>query len=248
MLLHKFQFSITNDYLISLNQNIMKASIYYVTILVLILLNSSCLKRTDNNLAIQKEQIITVQKRTTIGIQPYGDFDKSLIDTIKSIIGEVYDFEVKILKSKPLPKTAFVTIKSPRYRADSLIRILKREKPNGIDYVLGLTEVDISTTKRDKNGNIKKPVYKYIDWGLFGLGYVSGPTCIVSTFRLKSTNQEKFIERLKKLCIHEIGHNLGLYHCNSNQNCILRDAAETIKTIDFVELSLCSECKSKIGL
>ena len=49
-----------------------------------------------------------------------------------------------------------MNIKSPRYRADSILRILKREKPDSIDYLIGILNKDISTTKRDRKGNILK--------------------------------------------------------------------------------------------
>ena len=56
------------------------------------------------------------------------------------------------------------------------------------------------------------------------------------------------IERFKKICIHELGHNLGLHHCENYDKCVMRDAAETIKTIDHVDLMLCDKCKNKIGM
>ena len=188
-----------------------------------------------------------LKRERVIGIQTYGTFESDLIDSISSTISGIYGISVVIIKGEPLPQSAFVNIKSPRYRADSLIRIIRREKPDSIDYVLGLTESDISTTKRDKNGNIKKPESKYTDWGIFGLGFRPGASCIVSTFRLKkSVSREKFVERFKKVCVHEIGHNLGLEHCTSDEKCVMRDAAETIKTVDQVDLMLCSNCLSKI--
>lgn len=184
--------------------------------------------------------------QTTIALQPYGSFPGALLDTIQRTIEEVYFFRTVVLPGKPMPKSAFVNVKSPRYRADSLLRILRREMPESVDYLLGLTEKDISTTKRDANSEIKKPEYKYTDWGICGLGYCPGPCCIVSTFRLQTADQKKFVERLKKICIHEIGHNLGLEHCNNSESCVMRDAAETVKTIDSVELELCRKCKKRL--
>ena len=54
-----------------------------------------------------------------------------------------------------------------RYRADSLIRYLGRF--GSADTILiGLTNKDISTTK----GQIR-------DWGIMGLGYCPGTSCVV---------------------------------------------------------------------
>ncbi len=179
-----------------------------------------------------------------IGIQALGEFKTPLIDTLALTISDIYDFKVSVLNSKDIPAKTYINIKSPRYRADKLIQILKHEKPDSLDYIIGLISKDISTSKKDKNGNILLPKNKYEDWGVFGLGYRPGVSSIVSTYRYRN-NQKEFISRFKKICIHEIGHNLGLKHC-SNLNCVMRDAAESIKTIDQVKLNLCNNCKKEI--
>jgi archaemetzincin len=126
-----------------------------------------------------------------------------------------------------------------------LLKLLEQTKPDTVTYILGLTKKDISTTKRDQQGNIKEPQEKYRDWGIFGLGYMPGASCVASTFRL-STPQNKLTDRLQKVCIHELGHNLGLDHCE-NKHCVMTDAAESIKTIDQVNVDLCMVCKDKIS-
>lgn len=166
-------------------------------------------------------------------------------DSVKSALEEVYEVEVVMLPEIEIPENTFVNVKSPRYRADKLIEYLKENRPGGIDYTIGLISKDISTTKRTADGEIKKPKSKYEDWGIFGLGYRPGPSCIVSTFRLNNKNQKLFYSRIKKIAVHEIGHNLGLPHC-PDKECVMQDAAESISTIDNVSMILCDECKRKI--
>ena len=180
-----------------------------------------------------------------IAIQPFGNIDTSALKYVEKFIEEVYDKDVIVLDKKELPQSAFVNIKTPRYRADSIIRYLKRSKPDSLDIILGFTAKDISTTKKDKYGNVKKPKSRYQDWGIFGLGYRPGPSCVVSSFRLKHNNRKRFIHRLMKVSVHEIGHNLGLKHC-IDKACIMTDACESIKTVDKVSMSLCARCKKKI--
>ena len=183
-----------------------------------------------------------------IGIQPFGSFSPSLVDTVKQAVREVYGFKTVTLQSQELPASAFVNIKSPRYRADLLLPYLKKTRPDSVDYVLGLTDRDISTTKKDAFGKLKKPESRYKDWGVCGLGYRPGPCAVVSVFRLKTNDRKRYMERFKKTCIHEIGHNLGLPHCESDVKCVMRDAAETVKTIDQVDLWLCDQCKRDLGI
>ncbi len=182
-----------------------------------------------------------------VAIQPFLGFKPAYLDTVRTKIESSYGFETVVYPPIKLPDAFFVNIKSPRYRADSIIRFLYTEKPDSIDIVIGLTHRDISTTKKDSQGMTKQPREKYSDWGIFGLGMIGRGSCVVSTFRLgKNAGESRKISRLKKITLHEIGHTLGLPHC-PNQDCFMRDAAETIKTIDFVGDELCGNCRKRIG-
>jgi archaemetzincin len=203
--------------------------------IIAVLLFASC----GRSVEIEKEV------RPVIGLQPLGGFDKGLMDTISGTLKSIYGFNVVLLENSELPAHAFVQIKSPRYRADSLLRYLLKIKPDTIDYIMGLTSQDISTTKRDRNGRMLQPESKYLDWGIFGLGFRPGKSCVISTYRIYDNDQAKFINRLTKVCVHEFGHNLGLSHCQNDQ-CVMQDAEETIKTVDSENLKLCISCKARI--
>ena len=185
-----------------------------------------------------------ITEETFVAIQPFGEFNSKEAKMIQQEIAEFYHVNVTLLKPIELPKNAHINVKSSRYRADTLIRFLRKNIDRNYDFIIGLTDKDISTTKYSNTSTktIKEPTYKYADWGIFGLGFMPGKSCIVSTFRLKEKN---FRSRFIKICCHELGHNFGLPHC-SDKSCIMQDAAETIKTIDNVKLNLCNSCKKKI--
>lgn len=185
------------------------------------------------------------KKVIVVGLQPINNFDQSLTDTIAKILKNAYHVQVKILHTVPMPPHAFVQLKSPRYRADSLIKYFKLKKSDSFDHIMVLTNADISITKRDDTGKIKEPLSTYSDWGVMGYAYKPGSSSIISTFRLNN-KPEVVIDRLKKIAIHELGHNFGLEHCTS-ELCVMRDAAESIKTIDNVGLELCLSCKRNIN-
>ena len=184
--------------------------------------------------------------QSRIGVQPFTGVDPSMIEVVEHSIIDVYGFEVVVLPEIEMPPSAFIDVKSPRYRADTLIAFLKRTKTDSFDHIVGLTHHDISTTKRDKDGNVKTPPFKYEDWGVFGLGFRPGESCVVSTFRLNDADQEKYRSRVSKVSVHEIGHNLGLGHCSSS-DCVMQDAAERIATVDGVELNLCEACSAFVN-
>lgn len=203
-----------------------------VTVLFLFLL--SCSKYNSEEL-----------KTKVVGILPYNGISKNEIATISKTIESYYSVKTIVLAEKELPKTAFINIKSPRYRADSIIKFQDRNRPKTVDFVLGLINKDVSVTKHESNGTIKKPTWKYNDFGVMGLAYCPGKSAIVSTYRLKSKNKSLELERFKKVVIHELGHNLGLPHC-PNKNCLMTSAAEKIATIDNEKLQFCNACKKKL--
>jgi archaemetzincin len=184
------------------------------------------------------------QEEISIGIQVFGTVEQEHIDVLCNTISSIFNAKVHVLPSITLPESAFINEKSPRYRGDSLVLHLMRNKPDTINYIIGITSKDISVTKYNPDGTIKSPKSIYGDWGVFGLAQLRGSICVISTFRLNPKHTH-FNNRLSKITIHEIGHNFGLPHC-SNDSCIMQDAAESISTIDGVELYFCTKCYTRI--
>ena len=180
-----------------------------------------------------------------VGILPYKGVSNNQIETISKTIADFYHIKTVILQEKKLPQLAFINIKSPRYRADSIIKFQNRNLPKSVDYVLGITTKDVSVTKNNADGTIKFPTWKYNDFGVMGLAYCPGKSAIVSTFRLKNKDKLLELERFKKVVIHEFGHNLGLPHC-PNKYCIMESASEKVATIDNEKMQLCEDCKRKL--
>jgi len=175
-----------------------------------------------------------VSTKTTIAIQPFESIDTTLLNTIANKLEEKYNIETIILGNIELPETCYYKPRN-RYRADKLLAYLKTIKPKEAKYILGITNKDISTT-----------VHQQKDFGIFGLGYCPGKSCIVSTHRIKHQDNSVFISRLLKISLHEVGHNFGLKHC-PNKNCLMTDAEKSIKTIDNAKLNICSDCNQKIN-
>lgn len=179
-----------------------------------------------------------------IALQPFGEIPTEWLDCLATTLGQEHGASIFILAPAELPALAFTDVKSPRYRADSLLRALIRMKPDSAELILGITRRDISTTKHGADGEVLEPASRYSDWGVFGLAYQPGQAAIISSFRLGEAHG-LFLQRLRKVCVHEVGHNRGLPHC-ANENCVMRDAVERLSSIDAEAQALCAQCRQRL--
>ena len=168
-------------------------------------------------------------------LKPMEYTDTAMLKKLCAVIDTFYHVECSYTKNSPLPLSAYYKARK-RYRADILLDYLLGVIPAGASYIIGLTDKDISATKG-----------KYEDWGVFGLGFMPGKSCIISTFRLKGhlKSVRHFEERLIKVVLHELGHNFGLDHCPTPY-CMMEDAGGTIQTVDNEKAALCTICQNKL--
>lgn len=164
---------------------------------------------------------------STIDVQPFGTISSIQVNYVYKELKKVYP-SVDLKKTVPLP---FFTYYRPRnrYRADSLLRYLNPRTQSG-HVTIGITNRDISTTKNE----IK-------DWGIMGLGYQPGNACIVSTYRLSTSNTK---EQLYKVAVHEAGHCFGLSHCPV-EGCLMQNANG--KNHLDQETGFCNKCKEYLN-
>jgi len=148
-------------------------------------------------------------------------------------IGASVPIDVRVLACQELPKAAYYPPRK-RYRAERLLTYLNGRMPKDGWRILGLTEVDISTTKDE-----------FPDWGVMGLGELPGTATVISSFRCrkKARNAAHALERLAKVAVHEIGHTLGLPHCPT-LGCLMEDAMGKVTTTDR-ELDFCPKCRAQ---
>lgn len=172
-----------------------------------------------------------------LAVQPLGTFDTDLYQQIERGLVNELGVHVEQKASIPLPSAAYYAPRR-RYRAERLLTHLRPLVVAPINRVLGVTEVDISTT-----------AHGTYDWGILGLGEMPGPTCVISLFRCRRNARDDAQRnfRMVTTCIHEVGHTLGLEHCADRQ-CLMTDARGSVATIDATTGRLCNACRTRLGL
>lgn len=185
-------------------------------------------KQVGNHVPEQEKNFVEKNLNTqTIYIQPLGNVNQEYVNYIKKSVESFYSYDC-VIKSKLNVSNDILAGSKTRYEAGKILK-----KYNSKENILLITEKDIAHRKSKE----------FPEWGIFGLGYRPGTTCVVSTFRLKKNiSKAKFLERLKKVALHEIGHNLGLEHCTNDKNCMMTSASGTVKQVDKEKIWFCEKC------
>lgn len=207
----------------------MKKIIITTVFLVLTLVVTTFLFSFEN----EKHFNRVIENKKIIHISPLGDIKGEYVSFVQERITNFYGFECVIEKRIPLTDDILASSRT-RYEASKILA-----KFNSNKNLLLLTSSDIAYYNKKKN---------IPEYGIIGLGYRPGSTCVVSTFRIKkNVSEQKLLERLEKVSIHEVGHNLGLDHCTNDKKCLMNDKNGLVSQIDFEKIWLCDKCNLQIG-
>ena len=166
-----------------------------------------------------------------------GDFPRRWIEPVRAALERDLRVRASVdAQPLPLPRAAYYRPRR-RYRAERLLEFLgRRFASEARDVrVLGLTRRDISTTS--------EPHY---DWGILGLADIGGRAAVVSSFRVRRrASPEQALFRMTTTAVHEVGHVLGLDHCDESR-CLMRDAEGTMDTVDAGDGALGPSCRARL--
>jgi archaemetzincin len=172
-----------------------------------------------------------INEKLTINITTMGNVDASTVDFIKNEIKKFYKADIILLPNTKILYDAKLN-EVNKYSGNLLLKIIDSLYVKEKHKVLLVTNYDICTD-RELNGKVHK------NWSVLGLAYLKGKPAVVSTYRIKNR------DRLSKVSIHEIGHTLGIPHCQ-NTKCVMVDAKGKASNIDKATLWMCDDCRLKI--
>jgi archaemetzincin len=170
-----------------------------------------------------------------VDIVPIGEVPADVKRHASAALRSVYDAEVTVADEQPIPEGAFDASRG-QYRAEQFIEVTDRA---------GRGEKNIAVTTED--------IYYRRRNYVFGLAYLNGAGSVISTHRLRTSSDggvsnkpaaEVFEDRVRKEAVHEIGHTLGLDHCDNNR-CVM-SFSPTVREVDVKEEHLCGSCSTDV--
>lgn len=152
-----------------------------------------------------------------------------IINNVKELLTKAFNATVKILKLAKVPSD-FKNVYRDQYNAALLLRWIRNLRTEDGTIVLGIADVDA-----------------YVD-GLnfvFGIASDVDNAALVFLPRLRFlADADKFMDRIKKEVVHEVGHVFGLKHCN-NVLCVMY-FSNSIYDTDRKNFKFCSRCYSNL--
>jgi archaemetzincin len=145
-----------------------------------------------------------------------------LFDTVVPFIKSYIKREAQNKGSFELPAESYNALRQ-QYSAEHILTCIAHTCSDP-DYNLGIVSVDIYTHRMNF---------------IFGLADPRQKTAVVSTFRLAGENTN---ERIGKEVIHELGHLMGLQHCD-DRKCVMH-FSNTINDTDYKGIEFCRTCRS----
>lgn len=164
-----------------------------------------------------------------IDVVPVGDTSDDAVESARAALSTHIDASVVTRPPVPVPDAAHDAT-SNQYNAERLIDTAVSAGEG--DANLALTPVDIFYKQRN-----------YV----FGLAYLDGSGCVVSTHRLKTssdggtpTGRDAMRDRIRKEVLHEVGHTMGLQHCDDGA-CVM-SFSPTVAEVDAKRERPCPDC------
>ncbi len=157
-----------------------------------------------------------------------GTTDLTVVSVIAANVQAILGLNTRILPAQPEPEYAFLA-RREQYDAGKILQALATH-PGGARLRLAVVSVDIYT-----------PILTFV----FGESQLGGKAAVISLLRLQTKDQEETYNRAAKIALHEIGHLLGIIHCEA-PDCLMGFSKDLAK-LDERPLRFCQACEYEAG-
>jgi archaemetzincin len=158
--------------------------------------------------------------------------DEGTLHEVTEHLEGTFETPVRVRRVEEKPLDAFDAARG-QYSSTKILRWILQDAPANAGKILAITDVDLYI-----------PVLTFV----FGEAQVGGQGAVVSTARLRvdlngfPSPVHRFLARLLKECVHELGHTFGLIHCPVSR-CVM-SRSNTILEVDAKRSDLCKNCRS----
>ncbi len=168
-----------------------------------------------------------------IQLLPIGEADVSLLGALGPVLAAEFGARCEILSGNLDPAPS-LHLERQQYLSTDLLRRMRSYLLPNSGRLLGVTSLDLYI-----------PILTFV----FGEAQLDGSCAVVSAHRLRQEfyglppDKDLLKARLAKEAVHELGHTLGLTHCEDYQ-CAMA-ASHTVELIDLKSSSLCADCHTR---
>lgn len=190
---------------------------------------------------VRTKHVVPTKEEDIIYLKPIGQFNSSQlkqIELVRQYLQIFFQLETKVLENASndiIPNHArrIGDVGQEQFLAGYILTdVLKEESPDKRIALMAITEKDL----------YPKPEWNYV----FGLASYRDKIAVSSIYRMqKEADFNLCLDRLLKICSHEIGHMFGLHHC-IEVNCVMNGTNSMVET-DRHSIRLCSLCQRKLN-
>ncbi len=165
---------------------------------------------------------------------PVGKVEISMLHELRAAIPQSLHVACQILPYELDPTPSYHPERQQYHSSEILQRMQPLVRPQDWRF-LAIADVDLYI-----------PILKYV----FGEAQLGGPCAVVSVHRLRQEfygldrDDDVLRRRLVKESVHEIGHTLGLRHCQ-DYSCVMA-SSHSVEWIDLRDSTLCDSCRSQV--
>jgi len=166
-------------------------------------------------------------RKLSFYILPLGTYNVDIVNDVYKLLVNVFGAEVKILNLLLIPED-LKDLYRRQYNGLRVLNWLNTLIPSREGVLVGIADGDAYVSGLNF---------------IFGIADPTTGIAVVFLERLKAdVTIDKFLIRVRKEVLHEVGHVLGLKHC-PNKRCVMT-FSNSIYDTDYKECKYCRQCHS----
>ena len=169
-----------------------------------------------------------------VDVLPIGEVERGCLERLAPALAREFETDCRVLPAALDPGFAFHPERQ-QFHSTEILAGMRPQLANGAWRRLGVAAVDLYI-----------PILTFV----FGEAQMNGPCAVLSMHRLRQelyglpANPELLFQRTLKEAVHELGHTVGLTHCDDHE-CAMA-ASHAVEWIDLKRPSLCSLCHAQL--